>query len=455
MDMVPRFRFAPSPTGTPHIGNLHTALFSWALARALGGDFVLRLEETDPDRNTPAAAQAMLDALTWLGIDWDEGPDIGGDFGPYVQSARLSRHQEIAAQLLAADLAYYGDDPNQPANPPTNLPLRLRLPRSGETVVNDALRGPITFDNSLLADPVLVRSNGRPLYHLAAMTDDHDMGITHVVRGEEWIASAPIHVQLYRALGWVEPVWIHLPLILNNRGQKLSKRDPEGGYLVNDFQDAGYLPEALFNYLLLLGWSPDGEQELVDKWDVRKQFRLERLSTSPAVFAWDKLKWVNRQYLQRLSDGQLADLIRPFLEDAYGDMPMSADWLVKVTAVIRPDIAKLEDAVDLAEWAFVDDFPYSRSARFALTTAPASPVILRLITQLAALVILDQPTAESILQQMRADLQAAKGWRAPDVFHPIRAALTGHTEGRPLPEIMGILGKERTMQRLARALKSG
>ncbi len=453
--MVPRFRFAPSPTGDPHIGNLHTALFSWALARAGDGDFILRIEDTDSDRSTPAAAQAMLDALAWLGIDWDEGPDLGGDFGPYVQSARLPRHQEIAARLLAADLAYYGDDPDQPASEPTDQPLRLRLPRSGETIVHDALRGPIRFDNALLKDPVLVRSNGRPLYHLAAMADDHDMGITHVVRGEEWIASAPIHVQLYRALGWPEPVWIHLPLILNKRGQKLSKRDPEGGYLISDFQAAGYLPEALFNYLLLLGWSPDGEQEIVDKWIVRKQFRLERLSTSPAVFDWDKLNWVNRQYIQRLSDGALTGLIRPFLEDAYGDMPLSDDWLVRVTAVIRADIAKLEDAITLAEWAFADDFAYSDNARAILSTEPAHPAILRLITELAALVILDQPTADSILRQMRTDLQAAKGWRAPDIFHPIRAALTGHVAGRPLPEIMGILGKERTLQRLARAIRSG
>jgi len=453
--MVPRFRFAPSPTGTPHIGNLHTALFSWALSRALGGDFILRIEDTDPERNTPAAAQAMLDALTWLGIDWDEGPDVGGEFGPYVQSARLPRHQEIAAQLLAADLAYYGDDPDQSTNEQTGQPLRLRLPRSGETIVHDALRGPIRFDNALLKDPVLVRSNGRPLYHLAAMTDDHDMGITHVVRGEEWIASTPIHVHLYRAFGWQEPVWIHLPLILNKSGQKLSKRDPEGGYLISDFQEAGYLPEALFNYLLLLGWSPDGEQEIVDKWIVRKQLRLERLSTSPAVFDWDKLNWVNRQYLQRLSDERLAGLLRPFLEDAYDNLPMSEAWLVGLTAVIRPDIAKLDDAIDLAEWAFVDDFAYSANARAALATPPAHPVILRLITELAALVILEQPTAESILRQMRADLQAAKGWRAPDIFHPIRAALTGHVAGRPLPEIMGIIGKERTLQRLARAIKTG
>jgi glutamyl-tRNA synthetase len=452
--MVPRLRFAPSPTGSPHVGNLHTALFSWALARALGGDFILRIEDTDLERNSPAATQSMLDALNWLGLDWDEGPDIGGDFGPYVQSERQARHQEVAAHLVTAGHAYYGDNPDQPTTDPTNQPIRLRLPRSGETIVQDALRGPVRFDNALLNDPVLVRSNGRSLYHLAAMTDDHDMGISHVVRGEEWLASAPIHVHLYRAMGWPEPVWVHLPLILNKQGQKLSKRDPEGGYLISDFQAAGYLPEALFNYLLLLGWAPDDGQEILDKWRVRKQFRLERLSASASVFDWDKLNWVNRQYLARLSDEQLAQEIRPFLEDVYDEMPMSEKWLVGVTAVIRPALNKLEDAIELAEWAFSDAFASSAAAHAALAEPPARPVLLRLISELAALVILDQASAESILQQMRADLRARQGWNAGQILQPIRAALIGHTQGPPLPEIMSILGKERCLQRLARGIRS-
>lgn len=452
--MVPRLRFAPSPTGSPHVGNLHTALFSWALARALGGDFILRIEDTDVERNTPEASQAMLDALAWLGLDWDEGPDVDGDFGPYIQSQRQTRHQAVAAHLLANGHAYYGDDPDQPATDPTNQPLRLRLPRSGETIVQDALRGPVRFDNALLNDPVLVRSNGRSLYHLAAMTDDHDMGISHVVRGEEWLSSAPFHIHLYRAMGWAEPIWVHLPLILNKQGQKLSKRDPEGGYLIRDFQAAGYLPEALFNYLLLLGWAPDDGQEIVDKWRVRKQFRLERLSASASVFDWDKLNWVNRHYLGRLSDEKLAGEIRPFLEEAYGEMPMSEKWLVGVTAVIRPALHKLEDAIELAEWAFSDNFAYSPAGRAALVSPSARPILLRLISELAALVLLDQASAHSILQQMRADLHEKQGWDAAQLFQPIRAALIGDTQGPPLPEIMGILGKERCLQRLARGIKS-
>ncbi|MCA9961279.1 MAG: glutamate--tRNA ligase [Anaerolineales bacterium] len=449
--MIPRFRFAPSPTGIPHIGNLHTALFSWALSRALGGDFILRIEDSDPARNTPSATQQMMDALTWLGIDWDEGPDIGGDYGPYIQSQRLPAHQHIITQLVDEGHAYYGDDPAHPAAA-TDNPLRLRMPQTGETVLHDAIRGPIRFDNNLLKDAILVRSDGRPLYHLAAMVDDHDMGITHVVRGEEWIASSPIHIQLYQALGWTQPTWIHLPLILNKRGQKLSKRDPEGGYLITDFQEAGYLPQAVWNYLLLLGWTPDGEQEIVDKWVMRKQFRLERLSASPSIFDWDKLNWVNRQYVQRLSDEQVAEGIRPFLEDAY-DTPLDDKWLLRLTNIIRDGLKTYADAVDLTAWAFADGYELSTAGTAALTTEPAKPILAWLIAELAAIVLLDEPTANTILNGLRQRGQAQHGWRPTEMYHPIRAALTGDVNGPPLAAVMSILGKETALQRLANGLK--
>ena len=380
--MVPRLRFAPSPTGPVHVGNVHTAVFCWALSRALKGDFIIRIEDTDAERNTPEATQMLFDALTWIGLDWDEGPDVGGEFEPYVQSQRRPFHQRITEKLVSEGHAYYGDNPNQSASASGN-PLRLKMPKTGETILNDALRGEIRFDNGRLQDPVIVRSNGDPLYHLATVTDDHDMGITHVVRGEDWIPSTPIHIQLYKVLSWPEPVWVHLPLILNRRGQKLKKRDPEGGYLMSDFQAAGYLPAALFNYLLLLGGTPDNGQEIVDKWMVRQQFRLERLSPSPSTFDWDKLNWMNRQYMQRLSDEKLAGLIRPFLEDVYDELPMQNEWLVRVTAAIREGLHKLEDAVEAAEWALADNFELSNDARAALHGESARAVLTRLVAELA------------------------------------------------------------------------
>ena len=450
--MTPRFRFAPSPTGIPHIGNLHTALFSWALARATRGDFIIRIEDSDPARNTPQAIQLMLEALEWLGIDWDEGPDVGGDFDPYIQSQRLPNHKNVIAQLIAGNHAYYGDDPSQSASPEGN-PLRLRMPREGQTVLQDAIRGPIVFENARLEDPILVRSDGRPLYHLAAMVDDHDMGITHVVRGDDWIATSPIHIQLYKAMGWTEPVWIHLPLILNKRGEKLKKRDPEGGYQITDFQVAGYLPEAVFNYLLLLGWSPDGEQEIIDAWQMRRQFRIERLSPSPAVFDWDKLNWVNRQYIGQLSNRVLSERIRPFLEEAYDIIPVAGDWLVRLTAVLRPSLTKLEDAIEQAEWAFDNAFEQTPEAQKALTSEATHPVLARLLAEITSVVILDEQTARSILNGLRSSFKTSHHWTAKEVLHPIRAALTGRTDGPALPEIMALIGKGQVIARIGNVLR--
>ncbi len=451
--MIPaRFRFAPSPTGSPHVGNLHTAVFCWALARALGGDFLIRVEDTDPARNTPEATALMLEALEWLGLDWDEGPDIGGPFAPYIQSRRIDRHSQVAEQLVELDAAYYGDDPLKPAVA-TGNPLRLRLPRTGRITVRDAIRGEISFDNSRrVEDPIIVRSDGSPLYHLAAMVDDHDMGISHVVRGEEWLPSVPYHAQLYRALGWQEPVWVHLPLILNRRGEKLKKRDPEGGYLISDFQAAGYLPQALFNYLLLLGWSPDGEEELIDKHELRRQFRLERLSASPAIFDWDKLNWVNRRYLQRLTDSELAGLLKPILEDSYGPLWGNEAWQLALTRTIRDDLVRLGDAVDLAEWAIVESVEPDDEAREALAAPEARPVLTELVAELAQVVLLDTLTADSILRGMRARWKQRAGWGPRQVYTPIRAALIGAAHGPPVAEIMALLGKERCLERIGVAI---
>jgi len=448
-----RLRFAPSPTGIPHIGNLYSAVLGWALARSLGGDFIIRIEDTDRERNTPEATAQMLAALDWLTVDWDEGPDIGGEAGPYIQSQRLPRHQEVMAELVANDRAYYGDDPDHPAEPAGN-PLRLRLPREGEIVLQDAIRGPIRFDNAQRkVDPIVARSDGRPLYHLAAMTDDHDMGITHVVRGEEWISSSPIHIHLYQVMGWELPVWVHVPLILNKRGEKLSKRDPEGGYLISDFQQAGYLPEAVFNYLLLLGWTPDDEQEILTKWEVRQLFRIERLSASASVFDWDKLNWVQRQYLQRQSDAQLAKLVAPFLADVYGPLPANEAWLVKLTATIRDEIVRLTDVVDQAEWAFSPSFVTDEEAGAVLAGEFARPVLTRLVAEMAHVVLLDTETANTILKGMRNQFKQEQGWGPRQIYQPIRAALIGKVHGPPLAEIMGLLGKESCMGRIATALK--
>lgn len=450
---VPRLRFAPSPTGSLHVGSLHTALFNWALARSMGGDFILRIDDTDAARSSEQHANEMLDALTWLGLDWDEGPDVGGEFGPYVQSQRRQRHVQIAHNLYRQGDAYYGDDAASDLGPEVGAALRLRLPAAGEAEVHDALRGVVRFKFEQLQDPVIVRSDGSPLYHLATVVDDHDMVISHVARGEEWLASTPIHQHLYRLLGWQPPTWVHLPLIRDARGQKLSKRDPQGAYLLRDFQEQGYLPATLFNYLLLLGWSPP-QREILGKADVRRHLRLQDLSASPAMFDWDKLNWLNRHYLQQRSDAQLASLVRPFLEDAYVADDIDDRWLERLVALIRDDMTRLSDAVALSEWALSDNFAFSPQADEALNTEAARPVLVRLVAELAHVVLLDEQTAQSILQNMKRQFAAASGWQARDVYWPVRAALTGSVRGPALHEVMALLGKGRCLERAAAILRA-
>ena len=436
------------------MGSLHTALFNWALARGLGGDLILRIDDTDAARGAAAAVAEMLDALSWLGLDWDEGPDLGGAYGPYVQSERRARHLEVAEALYRQDDAYYGDDPAAGGGVQSGAPLRLRLPRHGETIVQDALRGAVRFPNEQNADPIIVRSDGSPLYHLATVVDDHDMAISHVARGEEWLASTPIHQHLYERLGWQAPIWVHLPLIRDEEGRKLSKRDASGGYLARDFQSLGYLPHALFNYLILLGWSPPGEREFVTKADVRRQLRLEDLSASPATFDWDKLNWVNRRYLRQRSDAQLSSLVRPFLEDAYPSHSLDDRWLERLVSLIRDDIARLSDAVELSEWALSDAFPFSPDAERALETDSARPVLARLVAELAHVVLLDEQTAQSILHSMRRQFAQSSAWDAQHVYWPIRAALTGRLRGPALHQVMALLGKGRCLQRAAAILRA-
>ncbi|MFW6184712.1 MAG: glutamate--tRNA ligase [Chloroflexota bacterium] len=450
---VPRLRFAPSPTGRPHVGSLRTALFNWALARNMGGDFILRIDDTDAERNDPAAVADMLDALQWLGLDWDEGPDVGGPHGPYRQSERRDRHLEVARRLVERGDAYYGDDPEGLPDAADQGPIRLRLPREGHTVVEDALRGPVRFANKELQDAVLVRADGSPLYHLATVVDDHDMAISHVVRGEEWLPATPIHVLLYERLGWSQPVWVHLPLVLNPHGRKLSKREVSERYEVDHLINAGYLPEALFNYLLLLGWSPQGEEEIVSKWVARRQFRLERLSPSPATFDWDRLNWFNRHYLAQKSNARFAELMRPFLEDAYGDLNVGEQWLVRLAALIRDNVVRLSDVVEAAEWAVSEQFDFTPEAEEELEEASSHPVLVRLVAELASVVLLDEETARRILQGLRRQFSESEGWEASQVYRPVRAALTGRVEGPPLHEIMGLLGKGRCLERAAVILR--
>lgn len=355
--MEVRVRYAPSPTGLQHIGGVRTALFNYFFARANGGKFILRVEDTDRERYSDQSLQDLYDTLDWLGIKWDEGPVVGGEFGPYIQSERFKLYQDYAKKLVEMGKAYYcyctserldALREKQEAEKSSvvgydrhcrNLTeeerkayeaqgikpvIRLKVPTEGSTTFHDVLMGDITRENKDISpDPILLKSDGFPTYHLANVIDDHLMGVTHIMRAQEWIPSGPLHIILYEAFGWEPPVYCHLPMVMGKEvdpvtGEvhfaKLSKR--HGSTSVRDFRQKGYLPEALLNYVSLVGWSFDGEKEFFTKEELEKVFCLEKINKAPGVFDYQKLDWFNGQYIRQKSDNELADLLMPYLVDA-------------------------------------------------------------------------------------------------------------------------------------------
>jgi glutamyl/glutaminyl-tRNA synthetase len=436
-EQIPRFRFTPPRETAPGVANLRLALYAWAFSRAMRGDFILR--------PPPPTAVSFAKALTWLDVDWDEGPDLGGEYAPYHSGARETAYQEAAEQLLAAGHAYY-DEAKE------GRPLRFRLPAGDVSMtINDALRGEMTLTYGEEVDPALVDENGRFHPHLVAVVDDHAQAITHVVRDAPPHGAA-LQAALYRALGWEEPVWLHLPPLFTPSGDPLTPDVSPPGYRLADFQAEGYLPRALWNYLLLLGWTPPGD-EMVDKWRVRQEFAAERIKANPVAFDRAQLRALNRRYLAGLSDEKLAEAIRPFLQEAYDALPTDEKWLLRLTAVIRDQLATLSDAVVAAAWAFTALEP-DENGRLALQSAAAKPALMQLIAEIAPVVLLDAGTARGVLERVHAILGEKEGLTPEQIDRPVRAALCGAAMGPPIPAMMGLLGKEPTLQRLAAALKN-
>ncbi|MDX1664540.1 MAG: glutamate--tRNA ligase family protein [Candidatus Promineifilaceae bacterium] len=438
---IPRFRFAFHPADIPHIGHLHSAAFAWALARAQGGDFILRLDGAGMGETE--SGEEMVDALNWLGLDWDEGPGVGEQTAASTQQRqRGERYQELAETLVARGKAAYRDDLGGGRS------LRLLLPEDEPIVVEDALRGPLRFEVESLPDtePLLVSPEGAPSAYLTSVVDDQDMEISHVVQDGESLLTVPFQVALYRALGWEPPTYVHVPVIKR-------EADPVAGarpLFADEFQEAGYLPEALFNYLLLLGWSP--EEEIFGRWEVRRNLTLDAISAEPVTFDWQRLNRINRHHINEKSDKALSTLIRPYLADAYGLTDVNEAWLQRLTAVIRPEIVRLADAVHLAEWALADFFTFTPEAEAALEMETTRPALVRLVAELARIVLLDVPTATTILDALKRDLSSPEGSDAR-VEKPIRAALTGRLGSASLAEIMALLGAARCMNRAADILR--
>jgi glutamyl-tRNA synthetase len=476
---------APSPTGTFHIGGARTALYNYLLARQTGGQFILRIEDTDLKRNTPEAQAELMEALRWLGLDWDEGPDIGGPHAPYNQTARKQIYLDHARQLIEAGHAYYcfctperlkelraaqmaakaplRYDGLCRALPPASAAarvaadephtIRFKTPADGATTVHDHLRGDITVENRNIDDYILIKSDGFAVYHLAAMVDDHLMGITHVFRGSEWLSTFPLHGLIIRAFGWAEPKWVHLSLFLKPTGKgKMSKREvsSEQSIFVLGLRDLGYVPEAVINWIALMGASFGAEETLLSMAEMTERFSLDHLTPSAARVNFEKLDHFNGLYLRRLASDDLAARVRPFLEQA--GLHPDADTLRRIAPLIQERIVTLDDAVDMAGF-FFRPAPLPAAADFSVKGLTQDQCRAALGQALALLrtIPADGFTHAALEPPFRA-LAEQLGLKPGQLFGLLRVAVTGQSVSPPLFESMVIIGQEQCLARVALAL---
>jgi glutamyl-tRNA synthetase len=487
-----RVRFAPSPTGFLHIGGVRTALFNWLFARHHGGQLVLRIEDTDEKRFVAGAADDLMDSLRWVGLTWDEGPDIGGPHTPYVQSERHDQgiYQTYVDHLLAQGHAYQSfvtpeeqeqmkaealakglksfrfrgpertwtaaqvAEAHAQGKPYT---VRLKVPLTGTTVFHDLIRGGecISVENAELYDIVLLKSSGMPAYHLAHLVDDHLMGITHVIRGEEWVPSMPYHILLYQAFGWEPPLFAHVPNMLRHNGQgKLSKRKDD--VATNRFWERGYLPEAMFNYLALQGWSHDDHTEIMSRDEIIAWFSLDRVQSSPARWNPEKLKDMNGIYIRKLPVADLAHRIAPYLSRAglIGSPPRDEDlaYVEQLTPLIHERLEELGEAPDLLEFFFCE-VSYPEPSLLVQKKMDVPTTVRALHLSRERLEALETWNEEAIEPALRA-LVGELGVKAGQLFGTVRVAITGRTVAPPLFETLAALGRERSLARIAQAAQA-
>ena len=471
-----RLRFAPSPTGYPHLGNIRTALFNWLFARHHGGKFILRIEDTDIARKVDGAVEVILYSLQWLGLDWDEGP--------YFQSQRLSIYHEIAHRLLEESRAYLcycspgrletmRQEQAKRKQPPkydrncrdltqharTQIEaagitpvVRFKTPLEGETTFYDLLHGPVTFKHDTLDDFVLLKSDGYPTYHLANIVDDHQMAISHVLRADEWLSSTPRHALLYQALNWQAPQFAHLPMILGPDRAKLSKR--HGATTITEYQKQGYLPDAMINFLVLLGWSLDDRTELFSQEELIKHFSLERVGKTAAIFNKGKLEWMNGVYLRKLGLGEFVQQATPFLERDLPESvkrPVDSNYLSQVLSLIQERAKTLADVPQIACFFFLDELQYDTGLLLSreLDAKLAANAITIALQKLEGVITWDATTLEDILRPLAAELNLGTG----KFFGLLRVAVTGCTAAPPLFQTMAVLGKEKCLKRFDTALQ--
>jgi glutamyl-tRNA synthetase len=468
-----RCRFAPAPSGSLHVGNVRSALFSWLWARHHDGVFVLRVEDTDASRVTEEAFRGVLDDLRWLGLDWDEGPEVGGPHGPYRQSERGDRYEAAVAELLANGHAYpcyctpeeleerneaakargeppgydgrcrdLGDDEGAAFEAEGRVPsIRFRMP-DGEWLLQDLVKGEVRWPPGHLGDFVLRRADGSPLFLLAVAVDDLAMGITHVVRGDDLLTAAPRNIAVIEALGGTAPTYAHLPQVVGPDRKPLSKR--HGSTSVVSFREAGYLSEALVNYLALLGWSPGEDREVLSRDELIELFDLARVSSNPAAFDPEKLTWLNNHYIQRLEDDELAARCVHFLTEA--GVGVEPELLRSAMPLVKERMKTLDEVVDLLRFLFTDDVELGERAADLIAKAPEG-YLKGVAEALDALETWDAASIGEALDERAAaaGLNRTKGWQ------PVRAAVTGSHISPPLPESLALLGRERTVARIRAA----
>lgn len=485
-----RTRFAPSPTGSLHIGGLRTALFNWLFARHHHGQFVLRIEDTDQKRYDPNALQTLIEALRWAGVEWDEGPDVSGPYGPYVQSERLDLYQQWANWLVEQGKAYRSYEtpeeleqmrkeqearkgqpgynrahryltPEQRANYEADgraYVVRFAMPLEGETVVTDLVQGEVRFDNAGQQDMVLLKSDGFPTYHLAHVVDDHLMEISHVMRAAEWLPSLPLHAQLWQAFGWEMPEYTHLPVMLNPNGKgKMSKRNPPKDahgniipVLVHDYIKAGYLPEAMDNFLTNIGWNFGDEREVFSMQEAIERFDIARINAANSAFPPEKLDWLNGVYIREMDNEELARRLRKPLEDA--GFTVNDDLLLKVVPIVKTRIKTLNDVVKMAGFFFRERFIPATAEQIIQKKMDAA---LTVRTLQAATEVLAQIDESNFVMQTLYDavqpLTEKLGINNGQLFGVLRVAVTGQTVSTPTFESMEIIGKEESLRRLRQA----
>lgn len=481
MDKEIRVRFAPSPTGPLHIGGARSALFNWLLARKEGGKMIVRVEDTDLDRSTRESEELILNNLRWLGMDWDEGIEVGGENGPYRQSERLDIYKPYVDNLLKEGKAYYCfcseedlEKEREEFKEKGQVPMyngrclsltqgeideylsqgqepvvRFKVPAGGQVVINDMVRGKVTFENDGIGDYIIVKSDGFPTYNFACVLDDILMKITHIVRGEEHLSNTPRQVLLYDALEVPPPNFAHISLILGEDRSKMSKR--HGATSIRQYQEKGYLPGALLNYLALLGWAPEGEEEFFSLEELIQAFSLDRVSKSPAVFSLEKLNWINAHYLKLASVEKITEMALPYLKDAgYIDDVLSTtekDWLKQVVASFQ---VKLEYVSQVTTHATVyfDDTKEPENQEAADIINNSTEVIKELLERIDSISPWEEDSIKKELKSIGKDLKV----KGKGLFMPARVAVSGQTWGPELPTLIKLLGKERVKKRISHFL---